>query len=72
MPIAEVVAASAAAGRRLLRRHRPSVRRRRRHPDRTKLFSDSFTLKSDIGNLILRQTPIMVASRRGVTWIEGC
>jgi predicted Zn-dependent protease len=37
-----------------------------------KLFSDAFTLKSDVGNAILRQTPIgpdgMAA--RPVTWIE--
>src|SRR5580765_7481700 len=37
-----------------------------------KLFSDSFTLKSDIGNPILRQTPIMNdgTAARPVTWIE--
>jgi predicted Zn-dependent protease len=37
-----------------------------------KLFSDGFTLKSDIGNPILRQTPIMNdgAAARPVTWIE--
>src|SRR5215470_2007913 len=37
-----------------------------------KLFSDSFTLKSDIGNAILRQTPIMNdgAAAQPVTWIE--
>ncbi len=37
-----------------------------------KLFSDSFTLKSDIGNPILRQTPIMNdgAAAHPVTWIE--
>jgi predicted Zn-dependent protease len=37
-----------------------------------KLFSDSFTLKSDIGNQILRQTPIMSdgSPARPVTWIE--
>jgi predicted Zn-dependent protease len=37
-----------------------------------KLFSESFTLKSDIGNPILRQTPIMNdgAAARPVTWIE--
>src|SRR3954453_18937623 len=37
-----------------------------------KLFSDSFTLKSDIGNPILRQTPIMAdgAAAKPVTWIE--
>jgi len=37
-----------------------------------KLFSDSFTLKSDIGNPILRQTPIMSdgAAARPVTWVE--
>ena len=37
-----------------------------------KLFSDSFTLKSDIGNPVLRQTPIMNdgAAAKPVTWIE--
>lgn len=37
-----------------------------------KLFSDSFTVKSDIGNPILRQTPLMNdgAAARPVTWIE--
>jgi predicted Zn-dependent protease len=37
-----------------------------------KLFSDGFTLKSDIGNAILRQTPIMNdgAAAKPVTWIE--
>jgi predicted Zn-dependent protease len=37
-----------------------------------KLFSESFTLKSDIGNRILRQTPIMAdgAPAKPVTWIE--
>jgi predicted Zn-dependent protease len=37
-----------------------------------KLFSESFTLKSDIGNPILRQTPIMNdgAAAAPVTWIE--
>ena len=37
-----------------------------------KLFSDSFTLKSDIGNSILRQTPIGPdgLAARPVTWIE--
>ncbi len=37
-----------------------------------KLFSDSFTLKSDVGNPILRQTPIMNDGQaaRPVTWIE--
>src|SRR5262252_6384335 len=37
-----------------------------------KLFSESFTLKSDIGNPILRQTPIMNdgAAAQPVTWIE--
>ena len=37
-----------------------------------KLFSDSFTLKSEIGNPILRQTPIMPdgLAARPVTWIE--
>jgi predicted Zn-dependent protease len=37
-----------------------------------KLFSDAFTLKSDIGNPILRQTPIMNdgSSANAVTWIE--
>jgi predicted Zn-dependent protease len=38
-----------------------------------KLFSDSFTLKSDIGNPILRQTPIMNdgSAAKPVTWIEN-
>ena len=38
-----------------------------------KLFSDTFTLKSDIGNAILRQTPIMIdgAAAKPVTWIEN-
>ena len=37
-----------------------------------KVFSDAFTLKSDIGNDILRQTPILPDGRpaRAVTWIE--
>jgi predicted Zn-dependent protease len=37
-----------------------------------KLFSDSFTLKSDIGNTVLRQSPIGVdgMAARPVTWIE--
>ncbi len=37
-----------------------------------KLFSDTFTLKSDIGNPILRQTPIMNdgSAAKPVTWIE--
>jgi predicted Zn-dependent protease len=38
-----------------------------------KLFSDSFTVKSDIGNPVLRQTPLMNdgAAARPVTWIEN-
>ena len=37
-----------------------------------KLFSDAFTLKSDIGNTVLRQTPIGVdgMAAKPVTWIE--
>jgi len=37
-----------------------------------KLFSDTFTLKSDIGNSILRQTPVMNdgAAAKPVTWVE--
>jgi len=37
-----------------------------------KLFSESFTLKSDIGNAVLRQTPIGVdgMAARPVTWID--
>ena len=37
-----------------------------------KLFSDSFTLKSDIGNPVLRQTPINNdgSGARPVTWVE--
>jgi hypothetical protein len=37
-----------------------------------KLFSDLFTLKSDIGNPILRQTPILPDNRpaKPVTWVE--
>src|SRR5262245_8181972 len=37
-----------------------------------KLFSESFTLKSDIGNPILRQTPIMAdgSAAKPVTWVE--
>jgi predicted Zn-dependent protease len=37
-----------------------------------KLFSDSFTLKSDIGNPILRQTPLMNdgSAARPITWVE--
>jgi predicted Zn-dependent protease len=37
-----------------------------------KLFSDLFTLKSDIGNDILRQTPILPNDRpaKPVTWVE--
>src|SRR4030095_1816247 len=36
------------------------------------LFSDSFTLKSDIGNPILRQTPVMAdgSAAKPVTWVE--
>ena len=38
-----------------------------------KLFSDLFTLKSDIGNPILRQTPIMNNNQpaKPVTWVEN-
>ena len=38
-----------------------------------KLFSELFTLKSDIGNSILRQTPIMADNRpaKPVTWVEN-
>jgi predicted Zn-dependent protease len=38
-----------------------------------KVFSDLFTLKSDIGNPILRQTPILPDNRpaKPVTWIEN-
>ena len=38
-----------------------------------KIFSDLFTLKSDIGNPILRQTPILNDNRpaKPVTWVEG-
>src|ERR1700704_3223363 len=37
-----------------------------------KLFSDSFTLKSDVGNPILRQTPILADGQAAqpVTWVE--
>ena len=37
-----------------------------------KIFSDLFTLKSDVGNPILRQTPIMNDNRpaKAVTWID--
>lgn len=37
-----------------------------------KLFSDSFTLKSDIGNAVLRQTPILNdgSPAKPVTWVE--
>src|SRR5262245_18979047 len=37
-----------------------------------KLFSESFTLKSDIGNPVLRQTPFMTdgSAAKPVTWIE--
>jgi predicted Zn-dependent protease len=37
-----------------------------------KIFSDLFTLKSDIGNPILRQSPILADNRpaRPVTWVE--
>ncbi|HZP49213.1 MAG TPA: metallopeptidase TldD-related protein [Vicinamibacterales bacterium] len=37
-----------------------------------KLFSDAFTLKSDVGNSVLRQTPIMNdgMAAKPVTWIE--
>ncbi|HET9702951.1 MAG TPA: metallopeptidase TldD-related protein, partial [Vicinamibacterales bacterium] len=37
-----------------------------------KLFSESFTLKSDVGNQILRQSPIGVdgMAARPVTWVE--
>ena len=37
-----------------------------------KVFSDLFTLKSDIGNPILRQTPILGDNRpaKAVTWVE--
>jgi predicted Zn-dependent protease len=38
-----------------------------------KIFSDLFTLKSDIGNNILRQTPILGDNRpaRATTWVEN-
>jgi predicted Zn-dependent protease len=38
-----------------------------------KMFSDLFTLKSDVGNPILRQTPIMNDNRpaKAVTWVEN-
>jgi predicted Zn-dependent protease len=38
-----------------------------------KVFSDLFTLKSDVGNAILRQTPILGDNRpaRPVTWVEN-
>src|SRR5688572_10331180 len=38
-----------------------------------KIFSDLFTLKSDVGNPILRQTPILGDNRpaKAVTWIEN-
>ncbi len=38
-----------------------------------KLFSDLFTLKSDVGNPVLRQTPILGDNRpaKPVTWIEN-
>jgi predicted Zn-dependent protease len=38
-----------------------------------KIFSDRFSLKSDIGNPILRQTPILNDNRpaRPVTWVEN-
>jgi predicted Zn-dependent protease len=38
-----------------------------------KIFSDLFTLKSDIGNPILRQTPILQDNRpaKAVTWVEN-
>ena len=37
-----------------------------------KMFSDLFTLKSDVGNPILRQTPIMNDNRpaKAVTWVD--
>ena len=37
-----------------------------------KIFSDLFTLKSDVGNPILRQTPILNDNRpaKAVTWVE--
>ena len=37
-----------------------------------KVFSDLVTIKSDIGNNILRQTPIMAdgTAARPVTWVE--
>ena len=38
-----------------------------------KMFSDLFTLKSDVGNPILRQTPILNDNRpaKAVTWVEN-
>ena len=38
-----------------------------------KIFSDLFTLKSDIGNTLLRQTPILPNNRpaKPVTWVEN-
>src|SRR4029079_16517229 len=38
-----------------------------------KLFSDSFTLKSDIGNQVLRQTPVMLdgSSAKPAHWIDN-
>ncbi|HEX3702561.1 MAG TPA: TldD/PmbA family protein [Vicinamibacterales bacterium] len=37
-----------------------------------KVFSDTFTLKSDIGNAVLRQTPVLVDGQAAqpVTWVE--
>src|SRR5262249_54965305 len=37
-----------------------------------KLFSDSFTVKSDVGNSVLRQTPMLNdgSAAKPVTWIE--
>jgi hypothetical protein len=37
-----------------------------------RIFSDQFTLKSDIGNPVLRQTPILNDNRpaKPVTWVE--
>jgi predicted Zn-dependent protease len=37
-----------------------------------KMFSDLFTLKSDVGNMLLRQTPIMNDNKpaKATTWVE--
>ena len=65
---AAAVAAGSTSAASAGRSSTPTARRR----SGQKLFSDSFTLKSDIGNPVLRQTPIMNdgSPAKPVTWVE--